>query len=180
MFLRGKVAFDAVIPSLFQNVFSFFFFFALLLPAFNTVGGFVLDLVVDLKHLDAAHGHVYYSCSGWSCWLGSFVVRAPCLRPLLFYWSLNSELCKDAPWIKGQRLGEKRVKQKEVIPTCWFCSSLVLLHCGACSEASRSRSYFKNMSVVKHKSDHHFFRNFWVWIIFSWWFFWLTLLTSLF
>lgn len=142
------------------RTFFLFSFFVLLLPAFNTTGGFVLDLVVALKHLDAARGHVYYSCSGWSCWLGSFVVIAPCLRLPLFYWNLNSKFCKDALWIKGQRLGEKRVKQKEVIPTCWFCSSLMLLHCGACSEASRSWSYFKNMSVVKHESDHHFLRNF--------------------
>lgn len=63
--------FLTVIPSLFQSFFFSFFFFLLLSP-FNTVEGFVLHLVVDLKHLDAAH--VNYSCAGWSCWLGNFVV----------------------------------------------------------------------------------------------------------
>lgn len=77
------------------------------------------------------------------------MVRTPCLRPLLFHWSLNSKLCKAASWIKGQRLGEKRVKQTETMHTCKFCLSLVLMCCGACSEASRSWSYFKKIPVMK-------------------------------
>lgn len=88
------------------------------------------------------------------------MVRTSCSRPLLFHLSLNSKLCKDASWIKGERLGEKRVKQKETIPACKFCSSLVLLHCGACSEASRSWSYLKKMPIMKLKGDHHFLSSF--------------------
>lgn len=62
MFVNSKVALDAIISSSFQSL-------TLLLPTFNSAGEFVLDLIVDLEHVNAVP--VNYSCiGGWICyWL---------------------------------------------------------------------------------------------------------------
>lgn len=48
MFIKSKVALDAVVSSSFQSI-------TLLLPTFNAAGEFVLGLIVDLEHMNVVH-----------------------------------------------------------------------------------------------------------------------------
>lgn len=61
MFIESRVALDATISSSLQSI-------TLLLPTFNALGEFVLDLIVDFQHMNVVPGN--YARTGWiGCWL---------------------------------------------------------------------------------------------------------------
>ena len=62
--------------------------------------------------------------------VGKLCIQNSILKTTVIPLDPSFQAFKVAPWIKGKRLGEKRVKQKETIQTHKFCSPAQVTEAG--------------------------------------------------